>query len=158
MIPGSNVLSMALSILGKQCFQYFPFLSRTLNSIGSDGDLAAAPVPVTGSVQPVPRNLSAIRAGIRPLLSHGLVPNAFTDVDWRRASGDACTNCTADRSRRKLTGSRRMASRYHTANPPAGSYFANCSLSGGENFLPTQIELIAGLINFGSICCCFIFW
>lgn len=56
MIP-QNLLGSALSIIGKQSFQYVRFLSRSLNDIGLDVAQYAAPVPLLGSVQAVPRNL-----------------------------------------------------------------------------------------------------
>ena len=94
MIPGQNILLAALSILGKQCFQYFPFLSRTPNSIGQDVATYSAPVPVTGSVQPVPRNLYQ-QYGLefdRYYLTV-FVPQCIIDVD-RDVSGDALLyNC-----------------------------------------------------------------
>lgn len=57
MIPGSNILSMALRVIGKQCFQYYAYTSRTLNSIGLYDAIYAPPIPLSGSVQPVPRDL-----------------------------------------------------------------------------------------------------
>lgn len=56
-IPGANVLSMAMRILGQQTFQYFAFMSRATNSIGQDVATYAPPQSVKGSVQAVPRRL-----------------------------------------------------------------------------------------------------
>lgn len=57
MVPGSNILGMALSVIQKQTFKYFAFRSRELNSIGLDETQYRAGVTATGSVQPVPRVL-----------------------------------------------------------------------------------------------------
>jgi hypothetical protein len=56
-LPGCNLLGMALRVIGQQTFQYYAFVSRATNDIGIDVPTYAAPVPLTGSVQPVPRNL-----------------------------------------------------------------------------------------------------
>ncbi len=60
MIPGQNILNAALSIIARQSFDYYAFQSRTPNAIGQDVATYAAPVTLTGSVQPVPRNLYQI--------------------------------------------------------------------------------------------------
>ena len=57
MIPGQNILNMALSVIAPSSFQYYAFLSRTPNDIGQDVTSYAEPVTLLGSVQPVPRNL-----------------------------------------------------------------------------------------------------
>lgn len=57
MIPGSNILSQALRILASQTFQYLAFQSRDPNSVGQYVVTYAAPITLTGSVQPVPREL-----------------------------------------------------------------------------------------------------
>lgn len=57
MIPGSNLLNMALSIIAKQAITYYQNTGRTLNSIGQDIALYASPKILVGSFQPVPRNL-----------------------------------------------------------------------------------------------------
>lgn len=57
MIPGSNLLNLALSVIARQQFQYFQFLSRAQNAIGQDIATYAAPLSLSGSVQPVPREL-----------------------------------------------------------------------------------------------------
>jgi hypothetical protein len=56
MIP-QNLLGQALSIIGKQSFLYVRFLTRSENAIGLDVSQYAAPVPMVGSVQAIPRNL-----------------------------------------------------------------------------------------------------
>ena len=57
MIPGSNLLTMALSVIAKQSFTYAAFVSRTLNANGIWTPSYATPVTVQGSAQPVPREL-----------------------------------------------------------------------------------------------------
>jgi hypothetical protein len=56
MIP-QNLLGTALSIIGKQTFQYVRFLGRQTNSIGNDVATYAVPIPMMGNVQEVPREL-----------------------------------------------------------------------------------------------------
>lgn len=57
MIPGSNLLNLALSVIAPQQFQYYAFVSRALQKIGQYIATYAAPVGLRGSVQPVPRQL-----------------------------------------------------------------------------------------------------
>ena len=57
MIPGANLLNMALTIISKQTIQYYRYLSRASNSVGQYVSTYAAPVNIVGSWQPVPRNL-----------------------------------------------------------------------------------------------------
>lgn len=56
-VPGSNILAAALSIIAPSKFQYLQFDNRTLNSIGLNVTNYKAPVNATGSIQPVARNL-----------------------------------------------------------------------------------------------------
>ncbi|OWK42056.1 phage collar protein [Fimbriiglobus ruber] len=48
---------MAFRVLGKQCFQYYAYQSRTPNDVGQYVTTYAPPVTFYGSVQPVPRDL-----------------------------------------------------------------------------------------------------
>lgn len=57
MVPGSNLLNMAMSVIQKQAFQYFAFKSREDNGIGQDITVYQTPVTRMGSIQAVPRNL-----------------------------------------------------------------------------------------------------
>jgi len=57
MIPGSNLLEDALTVIESQDFQWLQFLGRDTNSIGIDNANYAPAVPLEGSVQPVPRSL-----------------------------------------------------------------------------------------------------
>ena len=52
-----NLLNMALSAVGQQSFQYYANISRTLQPNGQYLPGYAAPVAMTGSVQPVPKTL-----------------------------------------------------------------------------------------------------
>ena len=57
MIPGSNILNMALSVIAKTGFQYYKYSSRTANSVGQYESTYNPPQNLLGSVQAVPRNL-----------------------------------------------------------------------------------------------------
>lgn len=57
MIPGSNLLNQALSVIQKQSFGYLKFLTRSTNDIGVDVPTYESEKTLTGSVQAVPRNL-----------------------------------------------------------------------------------------------------
>jgi hypothetical protein len=55
MIPGSNLLNMALTIIAKQTISYTRAIGRTVNNIGQYVTNYASPVNIVGSFQPVPR-------------------------------------------------------------------------------------------------------
>lgn len=58
MIPGSNILKTALSVIVPQTVTYLQYTGRTLNNVGQQVTTYAAPVYVsTGSFQPVPKRL-----------------------------------------------------------------------------------------------------
>lgn len=57
MIPGSNLLNMALSVIAPQKFTYYAFVSRKTGINGLDVATYASPMRVRGSVQPVPRSM-----------------------------------------------------------------------------------------------------
>ena len=57
MIPGSNLLNMALTLIAPQTVDYYQYLSRTTNSIGVYESVFASPVTIIGSFQPIPRQL-----------------------------------------------------------------------------------------------------
>lgn len=59
MIPGSNILEMALSVISAQTVTYYPFLSRTLNANALQVATYDTPIMIEGSMQPVPRQLYA---------------------------------------------------------------------------------------------------
>jgi hypothetical protein len=58
MIPGSNVLNMALRTIARQTVLYQRFVTRGSNAIGQEVSVYDEPgVAVTGSFQPVKRSL-----------------------------------------------------------------------------------------------------
>jgi hypothetical protein len=57
MIPGQNLLNMALTVIAKQAIRYYHALGRTQNSIGQDITQYAPVKIIYGSWQPVPRHL-----------------------------------------------------------------------------------------------------
>lgn len=57
MIPGSNLLNMALRVIASQSLQYYAYKSRTENEIGFLETTYEDPVTVLGSFQAVPRNV-----------------------------------------------------------------------------------------------------
>lgn len=56
-VPGSNLLNMAMRALGQQTVQYKAFTKRVTNSAGLDVPEFAPARCLSGSVQPVPRQL-----------------------------------------------------------------------------------------------------
>ena len=56
-IPGSNLLTQAFRLIAQQTVMYFQFLSRAQNAVGQDITTYAAPVPILGSFQPVPKQM-----------------------------------------------------------------------------------------------------
>lgn len=57
MIPGFDILGLALMAIQRQEFLYRPFISRSLNGIGDQIPVYGPLVDVSGSVQPVPRTM-----------------------------------------------------------------------------------------------------
>ena len=57
MIPGSNLLQMALRVIAPQSLQYYAFVSSTENDIGILVSTYRSPITVNGSFQPVPRTV-----------------------------------------------------------------------------------------------------
>jgi hypothetical protein len=57
MIPGSNILNQALTIIAAQTITYYRALDRTLNNVGQNVTQYAPPSDIRGSFQPVPRRL-----------------------------------------------------------------------------------------------------
>ncbi len=56
MIPGSNLLKTALSVIAKQTVSYYVNTGRSNNDIGMFVPTYAAPISLGGSLQPVPKN------------------------------------------------------------------------------------------------------
>jgi hypothetical protein len=57
MIPGRNLLNLALSVIAKQSLVYYKFASRSQNVIGQDVTVYAPGATIVGSWQPVSRKL-----------------------------------------------------------------------------------------------------
>lgn len=57
MIPGSNILNMALTVIAKQTVIYYHALGRTANEIGQYVTRYEPGKSLSGSFQPVPRRL-----------------------------------------------------------------------------------------------------
>lgn len=57
MIPGSNLLNVALSVIGKQPVLYYRATGRTKNSVGQWVTEYSEPFQVLGSLQAVPKSL-----------------------------------------------------------------------------------------------------
>lgn len=57
MIPGSDLLDLALSVIDSQEISYYQASSRTLNSVGQYITTYNTPISLFGSFQPVPRQL-----------------------------------------------------------------------------------------------------
>lgn len=56
-VPGSNLLRLAMGPIRRQTLQHRAFTGRTINSVGDYVSTFAAPVDITGSMQPVNRAL-----------------------------------------------------------------------------------------------------
>lgn len=57
MIPGSNLLNTALSVISKQFLTYYQANGRTVNAVGQYVTSFVSPAPqIAGSFQPVPRS------------------------------------------------------------------------------------------------------
>lgn len=56
-VPGSNLLSQALTLIASQAITYLAYVSRSTNAIGMQVPVYAAPVTLMGSIQPVARQL-----------------------------------------------------------------------------------------------------
>lgn len=57
MIPGSDLLDLALSVISAQSVTYYRASGRTLNAVGQEITNYQAPTTIIGSMQPVPRRL-----------------------------------------------------------------------------------------------------
>lgn len=57
MIPGQNLLNMALTLIAKQVVMYYQYASRSTNAVGQDITVYLDPVEMFGSFQAVPRKL-----------------------------------------------------------------------------------------------------
>jgi hypothetical protein len=57
MIPGSNLLRMAMGPIARQALTWRAWVSRSANAAGDYVNVFADPVPITGSMQPVKADL-----------------------------------------------------------------------------------------------------
>lgn len=57
MIPGQNILNMALTVIAQQTVIYYHDLGRSLNNVGQYKTQYATGITMVGSFQPVPRKL-----------------------------------------------------------------------------------------------------
>lgn len=88
MIPGSNLLNKALSVIAKQEFGYKRFLGRTPNDIGLDVSQYSAQRCTKGSIQPVPRNVYTMNGlDFQRTYVNVYVSRDVTDID-RDVAGD----------------------------------------------------------------------
>lgn len=55
-VPGSNLLNMAMGIIGRQSVQWFRYTGLTTTPAGLQRPTWADPVTITGSLQPVDAN------------------------------------------------------------------------------------------------------
>jgi len=81
MIPGSNILNMAFSVIAAQQIQYLAYVSRTTNSIGMQVPVYAPAVTIKGSIQPVQRELME-RMGLdfQKHYQRIFAPNSIVDI------------------------------------------------------------------------------
>ncbi len=91
MIPGSNLLNLAMSVVQKQTLGYLAYKGRTLASNGDYVPAYAAPVTVYGSIQPIKRNLY-MQQGLdfQKNYVNIFVPQSIKDIK-RASAGDQIT-------------------------------------------------------------------
>lgn len=88
MIPGSNILKKAMSVIAPQQLIYYPFLSRTPNANGDDVNTYGRPKQVKGNIQPVPRSLYEIQGlDFQKDFYNIYIPQAVLDIS-RDVGGD----------------------------------------------------------------------
>lgn len=94
--PGSNILNQALRVIAKQTFSYYAFISRTPNAAGLYVNTYASPISISGSVQPVARNLYQ-QYGLDFTKNYVMVytPNNIIDIDRDRSSDQILFNSKA---------------------------------------------------------------
>jgi hypothetical protein len=110
MVPGSNLLALAMGPIARQTLQHRAFVSRSTNAAGDFVSVFADPVTITGSFQAVNRNTYQLlglnlqkdysnlytQADVRTLERDregdlvefaGEVWQAESDQDWRAVDG-----------------------------------------------------------------------
>lgn len=90
MIPGSNLLQMALSAIASQAVTYLRFESMTTRADGVDVPTFEAPVTLYGSWQPVPAERLVAR-GLDPAREHAaFFVSTYLQEPTRDRSADRC--------------------------------------------------------------------
>lgn len=87
-VPGSNLLAAALTVIQRQVFQYIAFEGRTLDGIGYQDVSYAAPVSAYGSTQPASHeSLVQLGLDLTKKYMNIFLPRDVQDVD-RGSAGD----------------------------------------------------------------------
>jgi hypothetical protein len=87
-VPGSNLLTMAFTVIAQQTISYFKENGRTLNVNGQWVTTYDAPVTIKGSFQPVAKNLyEKYGLDFQKEYFNLYAPNSIVDLD-RDVSGD----------------------------------------------------------------------
>lgn len=95
MIPGGNLLNLAMSLIAKQQLKYYAYVGRTVAVNGDYVDTYAPSVCVYGSVQPIKRSLyTQMGLDFQKNYHNIFVPQAITDVRRATASDQFVFNCT----------------------------------------------------------------
>jgi hypothetical protein len=88
MVPGQNLLNMALRMIASQGLVYYHYLGRTQNPVGQDVSQYSDGVKITGSFQPVQRVLyQALGLDLQKDYWNFYASNNLQDVN-RSVSGD----------------------------------------------------------------------
>lgn len=91
MIPGGNLLNLALTAIQKQPLQYYRYTGRTVATNGDYVPAYASPVTVYGSIQPVKRSLySQLGLNFQKNYHYIYAPQNTADVQ-RTTAGDQFT-------------------------------------------------------------------
>ncbi len=114
MIPGSNLLNMAMGPIARQRPQWRAFISRALNAVGDWESTFAEPVDITGSMQPVNVALYSQLGLDLQKNYHHLWTSADVLATNRDREGDLVIfggkhwQCQSDRDWRMVDGWRKM--------------------------------------------------
>lgn len=88
MIPGANVLNMAMQIIAKQPLKYLAYITRTAAENGDWVPQYAAAVDVMGSIQPIKRSLyEHMGLDFQKNYHNIFVPQCIADIK-RASAGD----------------------------------------------------------------------
>lgn len=81
MIPGSNILKQALTLIAAQSIVYLAYVSRSLNEVGLLVPIYADPVTIRGSLQPVSQSLmQTLGLDMQRRYVKIFVPNSVVDI------------------------------------------------------------------------------